>query len=121
MFGNLLNTAMRVIPKQTVSYYKFKSRKTNDYGQDVSEYEEPIDVIGSCQATSRSHIQLLGLDLDREYITFYCSKDVLDMERETSGDQLQYGGTRYQVLDKSDWIRQDGWNGVVCVRIYARE
>lgn len=118
MFGNLLKTALRVIPKQTVSYYKFKSRSTNEYGQDVSVYEEPILLSGSVQAVTKQNIQLLGLNLNKEYVNFYCSTDITDIERETSGDQFTYNGRRYQVLDKSDWIRQDDWNGVIAVRVY---
>lgn len=121
MFGNLLKTAFRLVPKQEVNYYRFKSRSTNDYGKDVSVYDDPVPIFGSLQATSSSHVQFLGLDLSKEYVTFYCSDSILEIERETSGDQIEYGGVRYQVLDRSNWIKQDGWNGVVAVRIYARK
>lgn len=119
MFNNLLNTALRVIPKQTVKYYQFLSRTTNDIGRDVSNYADSVDLLGSLQAVSWDRLQFLGLDSEEEYVIFYTSNDLLNIERDTSGDQLAYQGKRYQVIGKpNDWIRQDGWNGVLCVRIY---
>lgn len=118
MFGNLLKTALNLIPKQTVAYYAFKARTTNDWGKDVTEYELPLQIAGSFQAVAADRIQMLGLDLAREYVMFYCSHKIMEIERDTSGDQLVYKGVRYQVLNKNDWVRQDGWNGVMCVRVY---
>ena len=122
MFNNLLNTALRVIPKQSIDYYRFLSRTTNEVGRDVSIYADPLKVIGSLQAVSWDRLQFLGLDSEKEYVAFYTASDLLNIERDTSGDQLAYQGKRYQIIGKpNDWVRQDGWNGVLCVRIYDRE
>lgn len=116
---NLYKLATRVIGTQQVQYYKFIDRTTNDVALDVSNYADPVLIQGSFQAVSRNQLQYLGLDLEKEYINFYTDSDILTIERDTAGDQLSYQGKRYQVIGKpSDWIRQDGWNGVLCVRIY---
>lgn len=119
MFNNLLNTALRAIPKQSVDYYQFLSRETNEAGRDVSLYADAITLTGSFQAVSWDRIQFLGLDSEKEYVAFYTSNDLLNIERDTSGDQIGFQGKRYQIIGKpNDWVRQDGWNGVLCVKIY---
>lgn len=116
---NLYKLATSVIGTQQVQYYQFIDRTTNDVGNDVSNYAEPVTIRGSFQAVSWNQLQYLGLDLEKEYIALYTDADILNGERDTSGDQIAYQGKRYQIIGKpSDWIRQDGWNGLLCVRIY---
>lgn len=116
---NLYKLATSAIGTQQVQYYQFIDRTTNEVGLDVVNYAEPVTIDGSVQAASWNQLQNLGLDLTKEYITFYTDNNILTIERDTAGDQLAYQGKRYQVIGKpSDWIRQDGWNGVLCVRIY---
>ena len=58
-----------------------------------------------------------GLDLQKDYYTFYTSNDVLDIQRDVSGDQLIFNGKRYQVESNNDWYPMDGWKGIICVYI----
>jgi hypothetical protein len=117
--SNLLNRALKIIAKQTVTYYKSLGRTLNDVGQDVTAYNEPVSIAGSLQPVSRVLYEKLGLDLQKTYYTFYTSNNVIDVGRNVSGDQFVFNGQRYQVESNNDWYAQDGWKGVLCVLIGA--
>lgn len=117
--ANILNMALTIIAKQTVIYYKYLSRSVNAVGQNVTLYDLPMNVVGSWQPVPRNLYMVYGLDLQKEYFTFYTSNDLLDIQRDVSGDQLVFGGQRYQVESNNDWYQLDGWKGVLCVRIGA--
>lgn len=95
--ANILNMALTIIAKQTVIYYKYLSRSVNAVGQNVTLYDLPMNVVGSWQPVPRNLYMVYGLDLQKEYFTFYTSNDLLDIQRDVSGDQLVFGGQRYQV------------------------
>lgn len=44
-------------------------------------------------------------------------KEMKDIQRDTSGDQIGWDGGRWQFLSKNDWRAQDGWIQMLCVRI----
>lgn len=117
--SNLLNRALKLIAKQTVTYYKALDRELNDIGQDVTEYDDSISIVGSLQPVPRALYDQLGLDLQKSYYTFYTSNNVLDVARNISGDQFVFNNQRYQVESNNDWYAQDGWKGVLCVLIGA--
>ena len=117
--SNILTTALRVIAKQTVLYYEFLARTPNAVGQDVSVFFPPVPIQGSWQAVPRSLVSQLGLDWQKRYYNFYVPKNVLDVARDISGDQIQFQGRQYQVLSASDWFGVDGWVGVMVVDIGA--
>ncbi|WP_197335302.1 phage collar protein [Ralstonia solanacearum] len=60
--SNLLGLALSVIGKQRVEYFRYIGRKTNDIGDDVSVYADPVPMFGSVQAVDRNMYQYLGLD-----------------------------------------------------------
>lgn len=112
---NILKMALTLIHKQIVTYYKFESRTPNSIGQDVTTYFPAVTIHGSFQPVPRKLYELYGLDFQKDYSTFYCSIDFIDVTRDVSGDQIVYGNRRYQVESDNDWFRQDGWKGVLCV------
>ena len=114
---NILNMALAVIAKQTIQYYQYTGRALNDLGQDVATYAAPVDIFGSWQPVPRNLYVVLGLDLQKDYFTFYSSNNILDITRDVSGDQLMYDGRRYQVESNVDWYNLDGWKGILCVNI----
>jgi hypothetical protein len=61
--------------------------------------------------------QQLGLDLKKKYYTVYFSNDVLDIERDVSGDQISYNGRQLQATSGIDWFSLDGWKSVLMVDI----
>lgn len=113
--SNLLNTALTVIAKQTVFYYRSLSRVQNDVGQWVTTYATGIKLQGSFQAIPKNLYQAYGLDLQKTYFTFYTSNPVKDVARDTSPDIITYKGDRYQCESNNDWYKIDGWRGVLCV------
>lgn len=117
--SNLLNMCLTLIAKQAVTYYEFLSRAENAVGQDITTYEAPVTLYGSFQAVPKKLYELYGLDLQKEYSTFYASNDLLDINRDVSGDQIVYNSRRYQIESANDWYAQDGWKGVLCVDIGA--
>ncbi len=115
--SNLLNMAFQLIAKQTVTYYAFLGRVENDVGQDVTEYAAPAILRGSFQPVPRALYELYGLDLQKTYYTFYVSYDLLDIDRDVSGDQIAFGSRRFQCVSDVDWFEVDGWKAVLCVYI----
>jgi|SRR5690242_10757908 len=115
--SNLLNIALRVIARQTVIYYKDRSRSQNSVGQDVTSYAGGVPIVGSFQPVPRQLYEKYGLDLQKDYYTFYTSNNVLDVSRNVSGDQIGFKGERFQCESSNDWFPMDGWVGVLCVKI----
>src|SRR5580692_4896145 len=98
---NLLNMALTIIAKQTLSYYQFVSRAPNAVGQDLTVYADPVNLVGSWQPVPRHLYDIYGLDLQKDYFTFYSSNNILDIQRDISGDQLIFMGKRYQVVSNN--------------------
>lgn len=114
---NILNMALTAIKRQTIIYYQFISRVPNDIGQDVTTYAAPVNISGSFQPVPRELYFENGLDLDKRYYTFYTNSNLLDVNRDVSGDQIEFNGWRFQCLSSNNWFELDGWAGVLCVSI----
>ena len=117
LLGNLLNQAFSAIPKQSFSYYAFTGRTTNDVGYDIATYASPLTVFGSVQAIPREKYEFMGLDFQKKYINIYISKEIIDIDRDVSGDQFFVLGRRFQALSKTWWFNIDGWVAVLCVEV----
>ena len=112
---NLLNIASRIIVFQTIQYFQYVSRAVNVIGQDVTTYATVVNIVGSWQPVPRKLYEIYGLDLQKDYFTFYTSNNLLDITRDVSGDQIAFRGRRFQVESGNDWFQLDGWKGVLCV------
>lgn len=115
--SNLLNTALKVIARQLVTYHKYKQTVQNEAGLDVSVYQFPVNITGSWQPVPRRLYQNLGLDFNNYYVNFFTSANVQDVQRDTPGDQVTYCGDRYQVISATPWTQIDGWTDVLCCKI----
>ncbi len=115
--SNLLKTALSVIAKQTVSYYVNTGRSNNDIGMFVPTYAAPISLGGSLQPVPKNKYEEYGLDFARSYFTFYASQNVIDLNRDISGDYFIFQNRRFQCESKTNWFGIDGWDGVLCVEI----
>lgn len=115
--GNLLNLALTVIQKQQLTYYAYTSRALTDIGTFVATYGDGVPVFGSFQPVPRNLFVQMGLDLQKSYATIYISKDVLDVDRDVSGDQFIYNGLTWQVESRTAWFPLDGWDAVLCVQV----
>lgn len=116
---NLLNMALTVIQRQTITYYQYNGRSLNLVGQDVATYASPVDIAGSFQPVPRNLYMQYGLDFQKDYYTFYSSNNLLDITRDVSGDQIVFNNKRFQVESGNDWFQLDGWKGVLVCNIGA--
>lgn len=115
--SNILNQALRVIAAQNFSYFAFTGRATNDTGLIVATYARAVSVKGSWQPVPRSMYEVLGLDLQKNYANAYVRQDIIDVERDVSGDQFSFNGQRYQCESATKWEPIDGWVQVLCVQV----
>lgn len=115
--ANLLNMALGVIGAQQPEWRKYLGMTTNPAGVKVATWAAGVPVTGSLQPVGNTHLQQLGLDWTKSYVTFYASQDFGDPTRDKTGDKLVYGGKTYQVMSKTPWVLQDGWSSVLCVEV----
>jgi hypothetical protein len=113
--SDLLNAALGLIASQEVGYYKYVSRSLNSVGQYVSVFEPLDNIRGSFQPVPKNLYQILGLDLQKAYYNFYVSKNLLDLSRNITADQLSFNGKRFTVESATDWYVIDGWKALLCV------
>lgn len=116
MFGNLLNAALSVIPKQTVQWLRFKERGFTDDGKPTSIYYPAIPVVGSWQAVDAYTMQQLGLDTQQVHRQLYTSNPIAGIARGVGADRLIADGFYYAVVGETDWYAQDGWRRVIATR-----
>lgn len=91
--SNLLNMALSVIAPQKFTYYAFVSRKTGINGLDVATYASPMRVRGSVQPVPRSMYETLGLNLQKTYVNIFIARNIVDLNRDVSGDYIIFGYT----------------------------
>jgi hypothetical protein len=111
--------ASQLLQFQAIQYYQYLSRSLNAIGQDITVYATAQEIRGSWQPVPRKLYFTYGLDLQKDYFTFYAPYDVLDVTRNVSGDQLVFKGKRFQVESNNDWFQIDGWKGILCVDLGA--
>ena len=116
--SNLLAQALNLIASQPVTYYRATGRTTTGAGRYISTFAPAApQALGSVQAVPRDKFQVLGLELERDYIYWYVPADVVPLERDISGDQIEWNGDRWQLVTSTWWYQQDGWTAVMCVKI----
>lgn len=122
MFGNLLNQALSIIPKQKFTYCKYKSNTINEYGLKVDVYEEGIEFEGSVQAVDSKMYQQFGLDFSKEYIQIFSSLNIQNVnQHQESPDKIVWNDKNYLVVNCSDWFKQDGWTNIIAVEQIEEE
>ena len=121
MIGNLYKIASSAIGgalgKEVIFYKKFIGNVTGKGFVVVPSYEDPIQINGSFQVVSSSLYAQRGLDINKHYRILYTDTEITEIDTNTSSDRILYGDDTYQVLDKEDWYRYNGWSGVLCVRL----
>lgn len=115
--SNLLALALTVIAPQDFTYFVNTGRDTNSIGLDITTYAAPVPMTGSVQPIPRSLYMNYGLDFQKNYNVFFIQQNVLDIARDISGDRIIFDGKTFQVLSKTDWFAQDGWDAVLTVQV----
>lgn len=114
---NLYQQATQLIAKQAYTYYATTGRATDERGLQQTTYATGVDRFDSIQAVKRELYAELGLDWQKFYVHIFTSDTLAVVERDGSGDQIEYNGERYQCLSSTDWGFQDGWHEVLAVRL----
>jgi hypothetical protein len=115
--ANLLRKAFTLISRSDLFYYQAIGRSFNNVGQYVTEYAPGVAIKGSWQPVSKKEYEALGLDFQKSYFNLYIPKNILDLKRNVSADQVSFEGERFQVESATDWFNVDGWLSVLCVEI----
>lgn len=115
--ANLLAMAFSVIAPQEIQYRKFTGRTKNAQFQFVPSFGPFFPMMASCQRVPRSQYVQFNLEFQRNYIQVYASFDMIDLDRDTAGDQFTYNGRLYQLESQGTWFAQDGWATCLAVDI----
>lgn len=118
--SNLLVQALNLIASQPVKYFRNTGRTANGAGLLEATFDA-VKVVRMCsvQPMPKAMISFLGLDMDTDYVTWFVPQNVIDLERDFSGDEIEWNKARYKCHLKTDWLGQDGWVSVVCVKLKA--
>lgn len=107
--SNLLAQALRIIAPTDIYYRKFTGRVQNSQAQFISAFGDPLVIGASVQRVPRTQYIQYGLEFQRNYVNVYASQDMVDLDRDTSGDQFAWGGKLWQLESQGTWFVQDGW------------
>lgn len=116
--GNILGMAFNVITPQCVGYRPYIQRTLNDVGVwEAQLYGSPVQLRGSLQPVPRTRYEVLGLDFQKNYVTLFIERGVIDIARDVAGDEFAYAGKLYHAESKTPWFAQDGWDSVLAVEV----
>lgn len=107
--ANLFNIATNLITPTQIPFRKFKGRVLNEARQWVPDFYPAEWITASVQAVRRSSYQMLGLDLQKNYTKIWAPVDIINMDRDSAGDQFVWNGWVYQLEDNTRWFLIDGW------------
>ena len=119
--SNLLRQANKLIRFQTIQYRRSAGRVQNEVKQWVSAFNPSFDLKASVQMVPRAHYTQFGLDFQRSYVKVFAPINIVDLERDSTGDQLVWGGRTYQLESQNTWFLQDGWASCLAVDIGKAE
>jgi hypothetical protein len=118
MFGNQLTMALQLIPRFDFQVTVWTGRVSDDRGIDADTYAVPVTVSGHVQAVNRAKYEKLGLDFQKQYVRVYSDSQVMaDIYRDRNPDAITWQGSNYKPTSVDDWMQQDGWQRVTCVRV----
>lgn len=117
--ANVLRQAQTLIRPTTVTYFQFLGRTTNSVGQDVSNYAAGLAIQANVQAIKRAFYHRMGLDYTKRYIQLWTTTDTVDLYRDRAGDQIEWEGRRYELMNEDEWTPIDGWNSALGVDVGA--
>lgn len=115
-FNNLLNAALRIIPKQRIVWRKFAGFDIDEQGLKINRYAQGVELTGSVQAVDRNIYDQLGLDQEKEYLAVYAPADIKGVSAQNAPDIIEFGGAAYKVVRNYPWYFYNGWAGVVVIK-----
>lgn len=126
MLGNILELALRVIPKNSFQYRHFLGGTPSDIGIVAQGYDETwtngyglvqpgiISSFGGNNVSEKEYSDL-GMDWSKRSCTVWVrNADLHASVNNNSPDQVKYQGRIYNVINVSDWEEYNGWQRVYC-------
>ena len=116
---NVLARALNIIPKQKVTYKKFKSVSVNAIGNQVNVYESPITVEGSIQPTDQDTLYKLGIANTGDIYTVYLRGSAVSIAQIQSNDIIVgSNGQVYNIFRADIWYDypDQEWNRILVKR-----
>ena len=116
---NVLARALKIIPKQKVTYKKFKKVTVNSIGNQVNEYEQPITVEGSIQPTDQDTLYKLGIANTGDIYTVYLRGSAVSIAQIQSNDVIVgSNGQVYNIFRSDIWYDypDQDWNRILVRR-----
>ena len=117
--NNLLRMALQVIaPTQGVAFQQYLGEQENDFGGTAVSYGPTTPLFNvSVQPVTKSQIQQMGLAVNKSYITVWCDSQIEGSYRGRQNDIILWDGAKWEVQPESDWIKQDGWEQILAVKL----
>lgn len=115
---NVLNAALSVLPKQAITYKKFKGRLPNAIGIMVNTYETPVTVTGSIQPADAQTLYQMGIANTGDIWFLWVKGNVLSTSELDSNDIIvDSSGNIYNIFRSDKWSSypDQDWN-----RIFVR-
>lgn len=116
---NVLARALRIIPKQQVTYKKFKKVTVNVLGCQVNTYEQPITVEGSIQPTDQDTLYKLGIANTGDIYTVFLRGNAVSIAQIQSNDIIVgANGQVYNIFRADIWeyYPDQDWNRILVKR-----
>lgn len=116
---NVLARALKIIPKQQVTYKKFKKVTVNAIGNQVNEYELPVVVEGSIQPTDQDTLYKLGIANTGDIYTVFLRGNAVSIAQIQSNDLIiGSNGQVYNIFRADIWeyYPDQDWNRVLVKR-----
>ncbi len=116
---NVLAKALNIIPKQKVTYKKFKAVTVNAIGNQVNTYETPITVEGSIQPTDQDTLYKLGIANTGDIYTVYLRGSAVSIAQIQSNDVIVgSNGQIYNIFRADIWYDypDQDWNRILVKR-----
>lgn len=116
---NVLKRALNRIPKQQVTYKKFKAVTVDTIGNQVNTYESPVTVEGSIQPTDQDTLYKLGIANTGDIYTVYLRGSAVSIAQIQSNDLIiGSDGQVYNIFRADIWFDypDQDWNRVLVKR-----
>lgn len=113
--GNLLETALSLLPPVTYEYRKYEGDETSSVGFTIPRYSEWIACRGMVQPVQSSEKQMFNLDLATRCVNVWGSIDLNTVDVQDHPDQVRFQGRVFNCTQCTDWLGYNGWHCFLCV------
>lgn len=116
---NVLARALKIIPRQQVTYKKFDKVSVNAIGNQVNVYKSPITVEGSIQPTDQDTLYKLGIANTGDIYTVFLRGNALSIAKVQSNDIIiGSDGQVYNIFRADIWNNypDQDWNRILVKR-----